>query len=573
MSWDEYRNNDRLEQEKLDTCRTLIEDATKDTVLWLQANPSTEERVHVPAIQGLLADLARIIERQMERRRDAKDDWVWSETVREVLSRLDKAGEARGNIVGKGLARLADRLPKKVPGGAATLADQFGISKDALSEIEETVYSRLDGKALMIEGGSVWQKLKHSTPPGSVGRGMRACLADNVAREAASRLRPLFIEAACEYAEMLTRTIVDHHQQDRPPVHWKAIADRTVEFCVTLTSWEKSARWLYGPLKAAGLDWKDISPRARPAFLTALSAWMLVGPRSQPSLSNEPEVEGVPDLLRRKIRHIARLAREKKQITNGPRPIIELRASEWQGFHERFMQLAKGEEQIERAAPKDRLLRAYCTYKEHPEVWEKGKPEQGLVSLLKTPECGVWMLSDGVSENFAERFQTLAARAGLALGSPKDTDPVDFWLHHLFLNLRENNSDQLFAASAEGGMILRVCEASATFCARLERKAVTGEVRLKTDGEQAESSCVQNNAKSTQDVENKFINAATGNTREAFLRPILDKKGFSVHDWARRANVDFHTADNYLKGKTKPYPDTLKKLADALGTEVEKLPV
>jgi lambda repressor-like predicted transcriptional regulator len=63
---------------------------------------------------------------------------------------------------------------------------------------------------------------------------------------------------------------------------------------------------------------------------------------------------------------------------------------------------------------------------------------------------------------------------------------------------------------------------------------------------------------------------ATSNAREAFIRPILEKKGFSVHDWARTAKVDFHTANNYLKGKTRPYPSTLKKLADALDVEVVK---
>jgi hypothetical protein len=66
--------------------------------------------------------------------------------------------------------------------------------------------------------------------------------------------------------------------------------------------------------------------------------------------------------------------------------------------------------------------------------------------------------------------------------------------------------------------------------------------------------------------------AAPGNRREAFLRPILVEKGFSVHDWANEAEVDFHTANDYLKGKSKPYPTTLKKLADALGIEVAKLP-
>lgn len=73
-------------------------------------------------------------------------------------------------------------------------------------------------------------------------------------------------------------------------------------------------------------------------------------------------------------------------------------------------------------------------------------------------------------------------------------------------------------------------------------------------------------------VASKPMKAARTNSREAFLRSILKKKGFSIHDLAKQANVDFHTADNYLKGKSQPYPSTLKKLADALGIEVTKLP-
>jgi hypothetical protein len=65
---------------------------------------------------------------------------------------------------------------------------------------------------------------------------------------------------------------------------------------------------------------------------------------------------------------------------------------------------------------------------------------------------------------------------------------------------------------------------------------------------------------------------APSNVRETFVRPILSRKGWSVPDWAKESGVDFHTADDYLKGKTVPYPSTLKKLADALGVDVEKLP-
>jgi hypothetical protein len=62
-------------------------------------------------------------------------------------------------------------------------------------------------------------------------------------------------------------------------------------------------------------------------------------------------------------------------------------------------------------------------------------------------------------------------------------------------------------------------------------------------------------------------------TRKASLEPLLAERGFSVHDWAKSANVDFHTANDYLRGKTRPHPSTLKKLAQALGIEVATLPV
>lgn len=102
--------------DELGSIRGLIEDASRDTVLWLQANPSAEERAHVLGMQYRLADLDRIIARRVERRTSPKDGRQWSETAREVLSLLEKAREVRGNIVGKGLARLAERLPRELPG-------------------------------------------------------------------------------------------------------------------------------------------------------------------------------------------------------------------------------------------------------------------------------------------------------------------------------------------------------------------------------------------------------------------------------------------------------------------------
>jgi len=65
---------------------------------------------------------------------------------------------------------------------------------------------------------------------------------------------------------------------------------------------------------------------------------------------------------------------------------------------------------------------------------------------------------------------------------------------------------------------------------------------------------------------------ADSGARAAFVKPILAAKGWSILDWAMASTVDFHTANDYLKGTTKPYPSTRKKLADALGMAVESLP-
>jgi hypothetical protein len=61
-------------------------------------------------------------------------------------------------------------------------------------------------------------------------------------------------------------------------------------------------------------------------------------------------------------------------------------------------------------------------------------------------------------------------------------------------------------------------------------------------------------------------------SRRNFIEPRLTSKGWSTVDWALNANVNFNTANNYLRGKTKPRRDTLKKLADALGVAATEMP-
>jgi hypothetical protein len=164
----------------------------------------------------------------------------------------------------------------------------------------------------------------------------------------------------------------------------------------------------------------------------------------------------------------------------------------WGFFRDKFMDLAREEQGLSVVVTEeitlrrmDRLLRAYGDYSAHPEVLERGKPNQGIYCLLIAPKAGVWMCGGGVSENFLGRARLLFAHAGV-VGCPKDTDPEDHWLHRLYLNLCEENSKLLLCDDERqpngtldesqgrqcGNAILSVCVASATFCAQLERKSL-----------------------------------------------------------------------------------------------------
>jgi lambda repressor-like predicted transcriptional regulator len=62
------------------------------------------------------------------------------------------------------------------------------------------------------------------------------------------------------------------------------------------------------------------------------------------------------------------------------------------------------------------------------------------------------------------------------------------------------------------------------------------------------------------------------NHRQAFVLPLLEKKGWSTGDWAIESQVSPATAQDYLANTTKPYRSTRAKLAKALGVPVQQLP-
>lgn len=60
--------------------------------------------------------------------------------------------------------------------------------------------------------------------------------------------------------------------------------------------------------------------------------------------------------------------------------------------------------------------------------------------------------------------------------------------------------------------------------------------------------------------------------RRKAVQRILDQKGWSATDWAAEAQVDPHTAIDYLDGRTRPRQSSRVKMARALGVDVTDLP-
>jgi|SRR5579863_2635899 len=332
----------------LETIRSRIQDAAQDTKVWLQAGPSAEERGHVLAMQERLADLARIIERRRERRRSPEDERIWHETVGEVLSRLDKAKEVRGHIVGKGLGRLAGHLPRELPGSHVRFVTKAPPPITPLS------------------GAGAW----------AGNRARPTQMPQNPPTNFPSSLWPKTVV-------ILARTVREYPSQIQ-----------TLELC------------------------KRVISEMTPLFREAVKLGKMKG---------------------------------HDVFTDGLGGMADLLHS---------------------------LL-----------VYNDDGPHSGFSSL-----------SDQ------------AYRLG------QEIRKSDEWL----------------------GLAEEIAEMS---------------------GEPIASNS-----------ERKASNAMAGNTRKAFLKPLLKTNGFSIHGWARAAKVDFHTANDYLNGKTKPNPDTRKQLADALGVKVETLP-
>ena len=101
-----------------------------------------------------------------------------------------------------------------------------------------------------------------------------------------------------------------------------------------------------------------------------------------------------------------------------------------------------------------------------------------MVISEPNPSCdlGDWKVHNGYSENFRARFELLASQADTALAPfPVGASSFCYRLHRLYQHLRETRSThcRFFIESSTGGeipLIDSVCEASSTFCLRIQKR-------------------------------------------------------------------------------------------------------
>src|SRR5262249_19199754 len=113
--------------------------------------------------------------------------------------------------------------------------------------------------------------------------------------------------------------------------------------------------------------------------------------------------------------------------------------------------------------------------------------------------------------------------AGKALGPlPLSASPFFYWLHRLYQHLCENRSSfskRFYIDSLEEGPFIdSVCEASSTFCLRLQKSA------LEEDHRRTPSTCYQ------EWIENNFIS-------ETFPAPISDRRSVSLVAQCARTSI------------------------------------
>jgi hypothetical protein len=595
MSWQRYLNNDMLEQEQLDSSRAVIEDATRDTVFWLQANPSAEERVHVLAIEERLAALDRIITRRLERRRSPEDEWVWPETVREVLLLLDNARDVRGHFVGKGLGRLADRLPRELPGPRPPLVSQAPTPPTRLRGGWTAIRAKptqippnpptyfpsdLWPKTVVILAEAV-RKYPHQSQT------LELC------KNVISEMTPLFYEAVKAgkikasavlsegfggMADLLHSLLV--YNDEGPHSGSSSLSDQAYRLGQEA---RKSDEWLKLAREVARVV-ADVGEAS-----AALSR----------NTQFRTTVDAVKQRLMCDIQDVA------GKLSGTPITLLcrSFLDGSQEGIREGFAQLFAIGQQFPTEVNFDPAKWAQVTAQEiisdhlRSTPYETCLPQvQSLLNRLAARAKEARQLSVLEFVPHAPLSNPLTA---LDSGSSATVDIESFTMRVPGREIEVNSGaisgvdyDTLYYVYFDdpnlfGGTVTYEATTTKRTVILVAGRFFVGSIRTPAKGGpptigNGDDGTFQSSVKPQHAIKSPDapkIQVATAserapdlNKRKSFVMPILEKKGWSVLEWATHSEVDFHTADNYLKDKTKSYKSTRTKLAKSLGVDVQELP-
>jgi hypothetical protein len=106
-------------------------------------------------MQAGLADLERILTHRIEDRALPHEDEKWSQGAHEVLSLLKKARDVRGDIVGRSLAHLAERLapPSGKPAVKSNSTERRAMVDAYIEEVRREKGKRITRKDIWSKAG------------------------------------------------------------------------------------------------------------------------------------------------------------------------------------------------------------------------------------------------------------------------------------------------------------------------------------------------------------------------------------------------------------------------------------
>jgi hypothetical protein len=181
-----------------------------------------------------------------------------------------------------------------------------------------------------------------------------------------------------------------------------------------------------------------------------------------------------------------------------------------------------------------------------------------------------WVVSP-TTESLQARFELLATRAAIALGTPPGILPLTHFLHCLFLDPRANSSDRLRIYEGTG-FIDRLFEAAAIYCDRLDRRSLE-EARTKSEADLAALLQVSSDQLSTSLRNEERAALLSDEERCAALGEFTDRWACSEAALARAAAVDPGDLSKWKKGRLPAGSDKCARIERALMNNQKPLPL